>query len=183
MRRDPKQVRQAILIGLAVLLATDAALGFYSWKLASAMQAQQQLNILTLNRDLLRADIRRTQDIREKMPAIQKDCDAFEQSLFSERTGYSSVSAELASLGEKSGLRLESSTFRASELKGRSVSEVEIQAVVTGRYSGVVHFLNGLQRSKNVYAVESLTAAPVQSEGSKDLVRVTMTMKTYFRAA
>jgi len=30
----------------------------------------------------LKADIKRAQDIRENIPAIQKDCDLFEQSLF-----------------------------------------------------------------------------------------------------
>lgn len=183
MRRHPKRQRQAILTALAVLLGTDAALGFYSWKLASPAEAQQELKVLTLNRDLLRADIKRTQDIREKIPTIQQECDAFEQSFFLERSGYSSVAAELGSLAAKAGLQLESTNFRRDELKDRHMSTVDIQAVVTGRYQGVVRFLNGLQRSKNVYAIEALTAAPEQSQGAKDLVRVTISIRTYFRDA
>ena len=183
MRRDPKWQRQAILTALAILLGADAALGVYSWKLASPAQAQQELKMLTLNRDLLRADIKRTQDIREKIPAIQRECDAFEQSFFPERTGSSSVIAELSSLAAQSGLQLESTNFRRDELKGRHMSAVGIQAVVTGRYGGVVRFLNGLQRSKNVYVIDALTAAQVQSQGAKDLVRVTISITTYFRDA
>ena len=85
MRRDPQRQRQVILIALSALLAADAALAFYSWKLASPAQAQQELKVLSRNRDLLRADVKRAQDIREKIPAIQQECDAFEQSFFPER--------------------------------------------------------------------------------------------------
>ena len=34
------------------------------------------------NRDLLKKDIQRAQEIRSRIPAIQKDCDAFEQLAF-----------------------------------------------------------------------------------------------------
>lgn len=183
MRRDPQRQRQAILTALIILLGTDAALGLYSWKLASPAQAQEELKVLALNRDLLRADVKRTQDIRDKIPTIQQECDAFEQSFFPERSVNSSVSAELGSLAAKSGLRLDSANFRPEELKGRHMSAVNIQAVVAGRYEGVVRFLNGLQRSKNVYAIEALTAAQEQSQGAKDLVRVTISITTYFRNA
>lgn len=183
MRRDPQQQRRAILIALTALLAADAALAFYSWKLASPAQAQQELKELARSRDLLRADVKRAQDIREKIPAIQQECDAFEQSFFPERSGYSSVDAELGSLAAKSGLQLQSTNFHPEPVKDRHMSRVGMQTVVSGRYEAVVRFLNGLQRSKNVYVIEGLTAAPEQSPGAKDLVRVTISMTTYFRDA
>jgi Tfp pilus assembly protein PilO len=182
MRHDFTLERRAILFGVVTLVAADIALAVYGWNLSSARRPQQDLVILTRNRDLLRADIGRAQDIRQKIPAIQKDCDQFEQSLFPASTGYSSVSAELGSIANKAGLQLESRSFLQSEVKGRDLEQVEIEAVVTGGYSGVVRFLNGLQRSNNVYAVEALQAkADETQQGGRGEVRVSMHIKTYFR--
>ena len=179
MRRDFKLERRTILFEVVLLVAADVALALYSWKFASGPRTQQDLAILTRNRDLLRADIVRAQDIRHKIPAIQKDCDEFERSLYPASAGYSSVSAELSAIAGKSGLQLDSRTQRQSDLKGRGLTEVDIEVNVSGSYAGVVHFLNGLQRSGQVYAVEGLTAKSEQ--GGRGQVRVTMHIKTYFR--
>ena len=69
-------------------------------------------------------------------------------------------------------------------MKGRPLREVEIEANVIGSYSGVVHFLNGLQRSNVVYAVQGLAAKSENGpQGSTGQVRVTVHIKTYFRTA
>jgi Tfp pilus assembly protein PilO len=184
MRRDFKLEKRAIVFGVALLVIADIALAVYGWNLAATPRSQRDLVALTRNRDLLRADIKRAQDIRQKIPAIQKDCEQFEQSLYPASTGYSSVTAELSAIASKSGLQFESRSFRPNEVKGRGLTEVNIEAVVSGSYAGVVHFLNGLQRSNNVYAVESLTAkSEAQQQGSRGEVHVTMHIKTYFRAA
>ncbi len=183
MRRDFKLEKRAILLGLVLLVAADIALAAYSWNFASSPRPQQDLAVLTRNRDLLRADIARAQDIRKKMPAIQKDCDEFEQSLYPAATGYSSVSAELGSIASKAGLQIDTS-FRQQDVKGRPLREVEIEATVVGSYAGVVRFLNGLQRSNVVYAVQGLAAKSEGGpQGPSGQVRVTMHIKTYFRTA
>jgi Tfp pilus assembly protein PilO len=183
MRHDFKFRKRATLIALGLLIAADFALSAYAWDLAKARSAQQNLDFLSLNRDLLKKDIARAQNISRHIPAIQKDCDAFETSLFPESSGYSSVTAELSALAAKSGLQLDSRAFRPKAVKGRALTEVEIEATVTGGYAGVVRFLNGLQRSPNVYAVEGLSArSEVQAQGPKGQLRVDVHLKTYFRA-
>jgi hypothetical protein len=184
MRHDFTLERRAILFGVIVLVAADLALAIYGWNLSSARRPQQDLAILTRNRDLLKADITRAQDIRLRIPKIQEDCDKFEGSLFPATTGYSSVTAELSAIATKSGLQLESRGFHQNEIKGRDLEEVEIEAVVNGSYSGVVRFLNGLQRSNNVYAVVALDAkGDSGSQNSRGEVRVSLHIKTYFRTA
>jgi|SRR3984893_8036279 hypothetical protein len=185
MRHDFKLKKRVIVTALVMLIAADIALGAYTWSLASARSAQQNLDFLSLNRDLLKKDIARAESIGRRIPAIRKDCDAFETSLFTESTGYSSVTAELSSLAAKSGLQLDNRAFRRKEVKGRGLTEVQIEATVGGGYAGVVRFLNGLQRSPNVYAVEGLSAKSdaIQAQGPKGQLRVTIHLKTYFRAA
>ena len=184
MRHDFKFEKRAILLGVTMLVVVDVALAVYGWKLAAAPRSQQDVVALTRSRDLLRADIKRAQDIRQKIPAIQKDCDQFEQALVPESTGYSAVSAELDGIASKAGLQLENRSLHQKDVKGRGLTEVDIDATVSGSYVGVVHFLNGLQRSGNVYAVQALTAkAEADQQGSRGEVRVTLHIKTYFRAA
>jgi Tfp pilus assembly protein PilO len=184
MRRDFKFEKRAILFGVAMLVVADVTLAVYGWKLAAGPRSQQDVVVLTRNRDQLRADIKRAQEIREKIPAIQRDCDQFEQSLVPESTGYSSVSAELDGIATKAGLQLENRSLHQKDVKGRGLAEIDIDATVRGSYVGVVHFLNGLQRSSNVYAVQALTAkSETDQQGSRGDVRVTLHIKTYFRAA
>jgi Tfp pilus assembly protein PilO len=184
MARDFKIKQRVIVLLLVLLIGADVALGIYSWNLASAQAAQQELLLLTRNRDLLKKDIQRAKEIRTRIPAIQKDCDAFEESLFPQSTGYSTVSAELNSLAHKSGLRLDGNAFKPKSLKGSDLTELVIDAQVTGDYRGVVRFLNGLQHSPNYYAVDGLSArSGGQVNGAKGTLQVTVHIKTYFRAA
>lgn len=184
MRRDFTLQKRLILSLVVLLIAADVALGVYSWNLASAQSAQQELGIMMRNRDLLKKDIQRANEIRSHIPAIQKDCDAFEHSLFPETTGYSTVTAELSTLAAKSGLRLESRTFNPRVVKGRdNLTELFIDAQVIGDYRGVVRFLNELQRSGNFYAVEGLSARSAALAQGPRALQVSMHIKTYFRAA
>jgi Tfp pilus assembly protein PilO len=181
MRHDFKIERRLIIFGLVLLVAADVALAVWGWNLSAGRHPQDELAVLTRNRDLLRADITRAQEIRKRIPAIQEDCDKFEESLYPASKGYSSVSAELDSIAGKAGLVVESSGFHESDIKGRDLQQVEIETIVSGSYSQVVHFLNGLQRSPNVYAVEALEAKADTSQGANGRVRVSMHIKTYFR--
>jgi Tfp pilus assembly protein PilO len=184
MRHDFKLKKRAIVLLLVLLIVADGALGFYSWNLASAQSAKQELALMTVNRDLLKKDIQRALEIRSHIPAIQKDCDAFEHSLFPESTGYSMVSAELGGLAAKAGLRLNSHAFKPQPVKGRALTELGIDTQLIGDYRGVVRFLNELQRSKNFYAVEGLSARSAsQTQGVRRALQVTLHIKTYFRAA
>ena len=185
MRHDFTLKKRLILSLLVLLIGGDVALGVYTWNLASAQSAQQELGIMMRNRDLLKKDIQRANEIRTHIPAIQKDCDVFEQSLFPETTGYSTVTAELGALAAKSGLRLDSRAFTPKIVKGHDLTELKIEAQVTGDYRGVVRFLNGLQRSANFYAVDGLSArsATQTQGGAKGALQVTVHLKTYFRAA
>lgn len=184
MARDFKLEKRLIVFGLLALVGTDVALVVYRWKLAGAANPQQELSVLTRNRDLSRADIDRANKIRANIPAIQKDCDHFEESLLAESTGYSAVSEDLSAIAAKAGLVLESRSFRQSEIKGRGLTEVVIEASVNGSYGSVVRFLNGLQRSQYVYAVDALSAKS-QDAGTaagRQPVRVGLHIHTYFRS-
>src|SRR5713101_1164173 len=135
MRRDFTLRKRIILAGVILLVLADVALAAYSWHLSSAPHVpRQQLAVETKQHDLLKADIKRAQAIRDNIPAIQKDCDRFEQSLFAASSGYSSVKSELDGMARKSGIRLENRSYKQTEIANRGMTEVGIDATVSGEY-------------------------------------------------
>lgn len=185
MRRDFKLRKKIILGGVILLLFADIVLAGYSWHLASSPHApQQQFAQEQLQLKLLRGNIERAQKIRNDMPNIQKDCDKFERSLPPAGSGYSYVASELGAVARKAGIHLENLAFKETKVASRGMSEVAVDATVGGDYKSVIGFLNSLQRSSSLYAVDSLTlAADSGSQAPGGIIRVAVHLKTYFRTA
>jgi type IV pilus assembly protein PilO len=183
MRRDFKLRRKIILGGVIALVLADVVLAGYSWHLSSSPHApQQQFAQEQLQLKLLRGNIERAQKIRNDMPNIQKDCDKFERSLPPAGSGYSYVTSELGGVARKTGIHLESLAFKETKIASRRMNEVAVDATVSGDYKSVIGFLNSLQRSSSLYAVDSLTLATDNgSQGSGGIIKVALHLRTYFR--
>jgi Tfp pilus assembly protein PilO len=168
-----------------LLVLADVALAAYTWELSNAPNApQQRLAIETRQHDILKADIRRAQDIRDNIPAIQKDCDHFEQSLFAASTGYSAVRSELGGTARKHGIQLDDLTFKRTEDASHGLTEVLIDVTVNGDYKSVIAFLNGLQRSDNLFVIDALTLGSENTnQVSSNAIKVSLHLRTYFRTA
>jgi Tfp pilus assembly protein PilO len=184
MKRDVKLQKRMIIGALGLLVLADVALAAYSWQLTAAPRTpQQELAAQNKELELLRADTKRGEAIRQLTPAIQRDCDRFEQSLLPVGVGYSSVSAELDEIAKKAGAQIETREFKQKDIPNRDLQEVSIEITVDGEYTSIVRFLNGLQRSQNIYAVDGLALAnETQNQGATGALRVAVHMKTYFRA-
>ena len=185
MRRDFKVRKRTILGGLALLVVADVALAVYSLELSSSPRTpekafkQQELQL-----KVREADIKNAQQIRTDTPKTQQDCDKFEASLFPASSGYSSITAELDAIAKKAGIRLEDVTFKQDVIANRGVTEVGIDVTVTGDYKSVIAFLNGVQRSANVYQVDSLALAGENSSlAPANAIKVALHLKTYLRTA
>lgn len=185
MRRDFKQ-RKAIILGLlAFFVVGDVAMAAYSIRMASSkVSPQHEIATQTALLKLLGADVKRAREIQQAMPTTKADCERFENSLPPAGTGYSVISAELEDVGRKAGLQIASLSFHPRELAGNGITEVTLDASVSGNYKSVVEFLNGLQRSKNHYIVDDLSLANDRGgpSGSAD-VRVDLHLRSYFKAA
>jgi len=185
MRRDFTFRKQAIMAGVVLLVLADVALAAYSWRLASAPHSpREQLSLEMKQEHLLKADIKRAQDIRDKIPAIQRNFDQFEHSLFPASSGYSAVRSELGEIARKAGIQLVDLSFRQAEISNRGMTQVIVDSTVDGDYKNVIHFLNGVQRSPNLYEVDALALATENAnQGASGAIKVTLHLKTYFRTA
>ena len=180
MARDFKFERRTIIAGVALLLAADAALGVYSWRLSKAPNTSPQsmdAEARTLKR--LKAEIESAEKIKEKFPETVKDCDKFEQSLPLAANASSSIEAELGDVSKKTGVQLTGIVFHDKEIIGRNITERLMDATVSGSYDNVVKLLNGLQKSQNYYVVDSLELSTEAQ--TPNVLRVSVHMRTFFR--
>jgi len=183
MPRDFTTRRRAILAVLICLMAADLALTAYSWQLASEpLTTEGQFSIKEKQLKKMEAPIARAQRIQEDMPMTQRECEKFEGLLLPASTGYSSVTSELGAIAKKSGVVQAGTSFKPTAIPERGLTEVAMESTVEGDYKNVILFLNGLQRSANIYEVESLTLAPpAGNKGPANVIKVGLRLKTYFR--
>ena len=185
MRHDFALRKRIILVAVVLLVLADVGLAAYSWELASAPHApNEEFAAQAKLHSLLKQSIDNAQKIRDNIPAIQKDCDHFEQSLSPASSGYSAVRTELGAVARKSGIQLADLSFKQTEIPNRGMTEVAVDATVNGNYKNVIGFLNGLQRSANLYEVDALTLGSENAnQVSANIIKVALHLKTYFRTA
>ena len=86
-------------------------------------------------------------------------------------------------MGRTAGLQIGSLDFHSTPIVARGLTEVAVDAKVTGDYKSVVKFLNGVQRSSNYYIIESLSLAPSGPSGPSGAVSVDVHLLSYFKGA
>jgi type IV pilus assembly protein PilO len=185
MRRNFEQQKNLTYTSVAFLLLADVVMAFYSFNMAASDRpAHQELAAQTTEIKLLQADVARARAIQVAMPTTKADCQRFKDSLPSARTGFSLITSELGDIGHQSGLQVTSLDFHSTDIRVRDLTEVSVNASVSGDYKSIMHFVNALQRSKNYYIVESLSlgqnSGPV---GASNAVKVDLHLKSYFKGA
>lgn len=167
-------------IALALVLALDLGLGFVLWQSYSqgpqAMRAERDR--LAIRAKLLRADVDRGEKIRASLPQAGKDCETFyRESFLDAATGYSRIESDLDTIASHSGVRTSGFSFKQKEIKERGVTEISINTAVEADYPAVIQFINGVERSKNFYLLDSLHLASATTGG----IRLELELHTYFR--
>ncbi len=180
------QIKKVFIIaGLAILLLADAAFLYFNSKMSSPQQNRRQvLATETRQLALVKADVKRASEIREKIPQVLKQFDDFENTLLPASKGYSVIAQEMDEYALDAHLVVDNVKFREKEVTGRNLTELSLESSVTGDYHGIVLFLNSLQRSKHVYIVDALEVDSQNfGHGPAGTLRVNLHMRTYFRKA
>ena len=183
--RDFVLQRKLIIGGLALLLLADVAFAYFAVRLSGSREERQQA-LATQARQvaLVRADVKRASEIRQKTPEILKDLDGFESSLLPITKGYSVVTQETDQFAKDSHVTLEDVKFHEKEVTGqRNLTELAIEVAISGDYNGVVQFLNHIQRSKSVYIVDGLEVETQNGQGPVGALKINLHLRTYFRKA
>ena len=91
---------------------------------------------------------------------------------------YSSISAELFTLADKSAIRLTRIAYTPVPIAADLV-ELRMDASLTGSYAPMMHFINGLERDRMFFVINNLTFTGQQGGAVGVRLRVT----TYLHAA
>jgi type II secretion system (T2SS) protein M len=168
-----------VTIALAVPLALDLALAVYLWQTGrqNPQEMRAERDRLSMQAKLLRSDVQRGQKIRASLPQVGSECDTFyRESFLDATTGYSRIETDLGSIAAQAGVRTSGFSFKQTPVKDRGVTEISITTGVDADYPAIVQFINGLERSKNFYLLDSL-----QLETAAGGIRLELSLHTYFR--
>ena len=168
-------------IALAALLAVDLGLALFLWQggQADPVSLRAEREHFLLQAKLLRADIERGERIRASLPKAGRECnDFYHDSFLPADTGYSQIESDLGAISRETGVRTTGFSFMRADVKERGATEIRISATVDADYPSLVRFINGLERSKNFYLLDSLKLASAATGG----IRLALELHTYFRS-
>jgi Type II secretion system (T2SS), protein M subtype b len=167
-------------LALGALWAVDLGLAVFLWEGGredpSSLRADRDR--LALQAKLLRGDIDRGERIRASLPQAGQECnDFYRDSFLAADTGYSRIESDLGAIARETGVRTSGFTFARADVKKRGATEIKISATVDADYPSLVRFINGLERSKNFYLLDSLKLNSAENGG----IRLALELHTYFR--
>lgn len=163
-----------VLLGLNLFLLTRL---FIAWHAASTDQtAEYESQHMTYAQ--LQSQMSHLEGLPEKVEQARKDADAFYEKRFAPNN--STMVSELGALTSKNNVRLTRAqyTFTPSI---NNLTEVRIDASLSGEYTQLMRFINDLERDKNhvFFIINTLTLNGQQG----GLVNLRLRMTTYLRSS
>jgi hypothetical protein len=150
----------------------------FTWREASSQDADalaaQRVSLKT-------AEIaaRPLQGLDAKLAAAHDDADSFYRRRLP--VSYSEVAAELGVLSKRTTVKLNGVQYAQAPVLGSedgALTEVRMDASLSGEYRGLVEFINGLERDRQFFLVSGITLTGAQSGA----VNLRMRLTTYLRA-
>jgi Tfp pilus assembly protein PilO len=181
MNRPMEKVKRWVRNVVAALLAADVLLLGVVWYYAIEHPEAEKRSLERLRQEnkKLGADVRRATTFREELPDVQKNCESFlRDTLLVSSSGYSSIVADLGKIAADAGLPPGAIGFKQKPADKQGIIEVEVTATEDGPYVSLVKFVNGLERSKNLYLLDSMSLNSGHDRG----IRLNLVLRTYFRS-
>lgn len=176
-RSNPFSMLNLHIAGVVLFAALNLYLGarlLLAWRdvhSSHAEQIAQQEITLTV----LKAQAARLQGLPEKVDKARTDAANF----YTQRIAPddSSIVAALGEIAIKSGVRLTRASYtQAPAIPG--LTEIRIDSNMSGEYTGVMQFINGLERSKTFFLIDALTLTGQQG----GMVNLRLRLTTYQRS-
>ncbi len=161
-----------IVVALAVVVALDWA--GTSTRSSEALAGKQlELKVLDAETAPLRGLDKRVADSRAQM-----------QDFYSRRipANYSSIATRIGELEVSSGVRLSRVQY-SQGLPGVDLTEISMDAGISGDYRQIMHFVNALERDKTFFVIRAMTLAGQQGGSVNLRLRVSSWMRPADAAA
>lgn len=156
---DLRETRRKVKIAIGVMAAVDAlAIGLLvSPLVGSAASRKQELTQSWLT---LQAKTRQVEPLRgldKKIPLAAQQIDQFYKERFPAHD--SDVAEALISLAKETGVKIQSTKYKWEDPEPVGLRRVDIEAEIQGDYQPLAKFLNGLERNKVFFIVNSVGLA------------------------
>ena len=161
----------ALLLILNLVLAVRLFLAWSTLRSASADQLQQRQTAYRA----LQLEMTPLRGLPQKVTLSRTQAGEFYAARFP--AAYSTISATINDLASKNSVRLTNLAYTpAPAIAG--LAEVRMDASLSGEYAPMMHFINGLERSKTFFLINGLTLTGQQG----GLVNLRLKLNTYLHA-
>lgn len=165
-------------LGLGLLILLNLILGvrlFAAWHTLRTSGAEQIEQAQARYRTL-ELEMRPLRGLPEKVTETRNQGEQFYDERFP--TAYSAISGAIGDLANKNNVHLTRVAYvQSPALSG--LAEVRMDASLSGEYAPLMHFINGLERSKSFFLIDGLTLTGEQG----GLVNLRLSLTTYLHAA
>jgi len=157
-----------VVIGLAIRLGMDWA-ATDSNSTGELANKQVQLKALQIETAPLRGLDKRVDNSREQIKAF-----------YAKRipANYSSIAARIGDLEVQSGVRLSRVQYTQGE-PGANLTEITMDAGISGQYPQIMRFVNGLERDQTFFVIRAMALTGQQG----GLVNLRLRVSTWLRPA
>lgn len=174
---DLRHTRRKLKITIGVMAGVSlVTLGvLFSPLVGSTAARQQELAQLTAQMLTKSRQIEPLRGLDKKIPLATQQINEFYRDRFSAHD--SDVAEAIQNLAKDTGVKLESVKFKTNDPEPVGLRQMEIDTSIKGDYQPIVKFINGLERSKVFFIVNSVGIA--QQNGP---LQLQMKLETYQRA-
>jgi Tfp pilus assembly protein PilO len=156
---DLKETRRKVKIAIGAMAAVDMlAIGLLvSPLVGSAASRKQELTQLWLTLQAKTKQVEPLRGLDKKIPIASKQIDEFYKERFP--THDSDVAEALVNLAKETGVKIQSTKYKWEDPEPVGLRRVDIEAEIQGDYQSLAKFLNGLERDKMFFIVNSVGLA------------------------
>jgi type IV pilus assembly protein PilO len=156
---DLKETRRKVKIAIGVMAAVDAlAIGLLvSPLVGSPASRKQELTQLWLTLQAKTKQVEPLRGLDKKIPIATQQIDQFYRERFPAHD--SDVAEALINLAKESGVKIQSTKYKWEDPEPVGLRRVDIEAEIQGDYQPLAKFLNGLERDKLFFIVNSVGLA------------------------
>lgn len=179
-----KDPRLMVRIGLGVLVLANivaALMVFKPWG-GSAEDLAREQSSMQQQLISMRARLAQTKALVGKAERARKEGDGFLAEYTTDRrTTFSSIFSELERVAREAGIQQRPVSTELEQVEGSNMlSQMSISAAYEGSYAALTKFVNLLDKSPRFLIIESLVAAPQQTN-TGDLLSVSVKLDTFVR--
>jgi type IV pilus assembly protein PilO len=156
---DLKQTRRKVKIAIGAMAAVDVlAIGLLvSPLVGSAASRKQDLMQLWLTLQAKTKQVEPLRGLDKKIPIASQQIDEFYKERFPAHD--SDVAEALVNLAKETGVKIQSTKYKWEDPEPVGLRRVDIEAEIQGDYQPLAKFLNGLERDKMFFIVNSVGLA------------------------